>query len=139
MFCTDCSVSCDVGFPLADPGRGACLLPEPTLFSDFLIKTMGFNDFLPCCLFKSPSSAELVVKVRVADSAVRHFVLVDLPSNDLTLTRLISNSSAALNLSVKVSAPPRPSGVLCTVEPQMSPIFKSFAFFTIIFALIPEA
>ncbi|XP_037081697.1 uncharacterized protein LOC119102439 [Pollicipes pollicipes] len=45
---------------------------------------------------------ELVLKVRVADSPSRHFVLVDLPTSDLTWLRLLSVSCAALGVPVKM-------------------------------------
>ena len=54
------------------------------------------------CLPLSPA-AELVVKVRVSDSPERHFVLVDLPTSDLSWLRLVAASCAALGIPVKVS------------------------------------
>ena len=48
-------------------------------------------------------AAELVVKVRVCDSTERHFVMVDLPTSDLTWLRLVAASCAALGIPVKVS------------------------------------
>ncbi|KAF0289375.1 Ankyrin repeat domain-containing protein 40 [Amphibalanus amphitrite] len=45
---------------------------------------------------------ELVVKVRVSDSPERHFVLVDLPTSDLSWLRLVAASCAALGIPVKM-------------------------------------
>ena len=59
--------------------------------------------------------AELVVKVRISDSPGRHFVLVDLPTSDLSWLRLVAASCAALGIPVKVSHTPTPGRVFDNV------------------------